>query len=51
MKMLMLLVSPSRFGTNTMQWHKVPADNAIATLRVPTIDARMGSPGIFSRSW
>ena len=51
MKMLIWLVSPNRFGTNTMQWHSVPADRAMATCRVPTIEARRGSPGIFSRSW
>ena len=51
MKMLMSLVSPSRLGRNTMQWQMVPADSAMATLRVPTTDARQGWPGTFSRSW
>ncbi len=51
MKMLMLLVSPNRFGTNTMQWHRVPADSAMATLRVPMIDASCGWSGMRSRSW
>ncbi len=51
MKMLMLLVSPNRFGTNTMQWHKVPALSAMATLRVPSSAARCGWSGMRSRSW
>ncbi|KAG1249553.1 hypothetical protein G6F66_015447 [Rhizopus arrhizus] len=51
MKMLMLLVSPNRFGTNTMQWHNVPALSAMATLRVPMIEASRGCPGMRSRSW
>ena len=51
MKMLMLLVSPNRFGTNTMQWHRVPALSAMATLRVPMIEASRGWSGIRSRSW
>ena len=51
MKMLMLLGSPSRLGRNTMQWHRVPAESAIATGFVPVIDARTGLPGSRSRSW
>ena len=51
MKMLIWLVSPNRLGTNTMQWHSVPADSAIATLRVPASEDQTGLPGCFSRSW
>ena len=39
MKMLIWLVSPNRLGTNTMQWHRVPADSAMATCLVPMIEA------------
>ena len=51
MKMLSMLRSPNRFGTNTMQWQSVPADSAMATLRVPISEARTGWPGMRSRSW
>ena len=46
-----MFFSPNIIGRNTMQWHRVPADSAIATWRVPTIEARRGCPGYFSRSW
>ena len=51
MKMLTSLVGPNRLGTNTMQWHNVPADSAMATCLVPSTEARIGSPGKRSRSW
>src|SRR3546814_13746908 len=49
--MLRKLRSPNRLGTNTMQWHSVPADRAMATWRVPMTDASFGLPGTFQRSW
>jgi hypothetical protein len=42
-----MFFSPNIIGRNTMQWHSVPADSAIATWRVPTIEASRGSPGYF----
>ena len=50
-KMVSMFFSPNIIGKNTMQWHKVPADSAMATCRVPMIDAKRGWPGYFSRSW
>ena len=44
-----MFVLPKMFGRNTMQWHSVPADSAIATWRTPMIDAFGGSSGYFSR--
>ena len=51
MKMVIMLVLPNRFGTNTKQWHSVPAESAMATLRVPISDASFGCSGSRSRSW
>ncbi len=51
MKMVIWLVSLSRLGTNTITCDSVPADSAIATWRVPMIEARIGWSGMRSRSW
>ena len=50
-KIVSMFFSPNIIGRNTMQWHRVPADSAMATWRVPITDARRGWPGYFSRSW